>query len=178
MTRYAALLRGINVGGRAKLSMSELREALASLGLEDVVTYIQSGNVVFRSAATPTEIARDLEQRIAEAFSLETTVVLRTAAELASIAGDNPYAARGTEPRTLHVVFLGGAPGAEDVARLDPERSPPDSFTVRGSEIYVCFPNGSGRSKLTLDYFERNLDVRATMRNWSTVVRLVELTRS
>lgn len=177
MTRYAALLRGINVGGRAKLSMSELREALASLGLEDVVTYIQSGNVVFRSAATPTEIARDLEQRIAEAFSLETTVVLRTAAELASIAGDNPYAARGTEPRTLHVVFLGGAPGAEDVARLDPERSPPDSFTVRGSEIYVCFPNGSGRSKLTLDYFERNLDVRATMRNWSTVVRLVELTR-
>ena len=177
MTRYAALLRGINVGGRAKLSMSELRGALASLGLEDVVTYIQSGNVVFRSAATPTEIARDLEQRIAEAFSLETTVVLRTAAELASIAGDNPYAARGTEPRTLHVVFLGGAPGAEDVARLDPERSPPDSFTVRGSEIYVCFPNGSGRSKLTLDYFERNLDVRATMRNWSTVVRLVELTR-
>ncbi|MFN8187053.1 MAG: DUF1697 domain-containing protein [Gaiellales bacterium] len=177
MTRYAALLRGINVGGRARLSMSELREALASLGLEDVVTYIQSGNVVFRSAATPTEIARDLEQRIAEAFSLETTVVLRTAAELASIAGDNPYAARGTEPRTLHVVFLGGAPGAEDVARLDPERSPPDSFTVRGSEIYVCFPNGSGRSKLTLDYFERNLDVRATMRNWSTVVRLVELTR-
>jgi len=157
--------------------MSELREALASFGLEDVVTYIQSGNVVFRSAATPTEIARDLEQRIAEAFSLETTVVLRTAAELASIAGDNPYAARGTEPRTLHVVFLGGAPGAEDVARLDPERSPPDSFTVRGSEIYVCFPNGSGRSKLTLDYFERNLDVRATMRNWSTVVRLVELTR-
>jgi uncharacterized protein (DUF1697 family) len=157
--------------------MTELRDALASLDLEDVVTYIQSGNVVFRSGADPVEIVRGVEQRIAEAFSLDITVVLRAAAELEQIAVANPYLGREPAPTGLHVVFLGDAPTAEAVSGLDPERSPPDSFTVLGGEIYVHFPNGSGRSKLTIDYFERRLGVRATMRNWNTVLRLVELTR-
>ncbi len=177
MVTFAALLRGINVGGRNTIPMAELRSVLSSLGLEDVATYIQSGNAVFRSGAAPGQIARRIERGIAEVFSTDTTVVLRTAAELERIAGGNPFLEGEENLSRLHVVFLGDEPAPEAVAHLDPERSPPDVFTVRGSEIYVRYPNGAGRSKLTNDYFERTLGVRATARNWNTVLRLVELTR-
>lgn len=176
---FVALLRGINVGGRNKVSMPELKSSLASLGLEGVVTYIQSGNVVFRS---PTggrqELAARIEQQIAEAFGVRPTVLLRTPAELVAIAEGNPFLkGEADHSKQLHVVFLGGRPAADAVARLDPGRSPPDDFSVRGSEIYLHLPNGSGRSKLTLDYFERRLGLAATARNWNTLLKLLALTQ-
>lgn len=157
--------------------MPALREALASLGLRDVATYIQSGNAVFRSDARPDVIVRDVERRILEAFSLDVAVVLRTGAELERIAGANPFLGKADDLTRLYVVFLGGEPTAEAAATLDPGRSPPEAFTLSGSEIYLHLPSGAGRSKLTVDYFERRLGVRATMRNWNTVLRLADLTR-
>ena len=175
---FVALLRGINLAGRNRVPMPELRTSFEALGLEDVVTYIQSGNVVFRSSTgRAEELAARIEGRIAEAFRIEVVVVLRTPAELRRIAGGNPFLKRGADPSRLHVVFLSGRPAKKAAAQLDPRRSPPDEFRLEGREIYLHLPNGFGRSKLTVDYFERSLGVDATARNWKTLTKLVALTR-
>jgi uncharacterized protein (DUF1697 family) len=176
--RYAALLRGINVGGKNKIAMGPLRDIFTALGHDDVVTYIQSGNVVFTSSKAASRIASGIEAAIAESFGFAVPVVLRSNAELAAVVLRNPFAIPGVDTSTLHVAFLGSASRPELVARLDPMRSPPDRFNVIGSEIFLQYPNGSGRSKLTVDYFERQLETRATARNWNTVNKLVALTNS
>ncbi len=103
-------------------------------------------------------------------------MIVRTHDELERIAGANPFLAGRGEPTGLHVVFLDGAPTAAAIATLDPDRSPGDELSVAGREIYLRYPNGSGRSKLTLDYLERRLGVTGTARNWNTLLKLVELT--
>jgi uncharacterized protein (DUF1697 family) len=175
---FAALLRGINVGGKNRVPMAELRAALESLGLEDVVTYIQSGNVVFKSPArSEGAVAADLERQVTKVFGVKAAVLLRTPAQLKKIAAANPYVGKGTDLSKLHVVFLDEAPARSKIEKLDPNRSVPDEFSVRGREIYLRLPNGLGRSKLTIDWFERGLAVRATARNWKTLSKLLELTR-
>jgi len=172
MPIYIALLRGVNVGGARKLPMKELAPALEELGLEDVVTYIQSGNVVFRSRTAKAKLATQLEQGIAKRFGLEVTVMLRTAAELAEVIDANPFEG---DVANVHVAFLDRRPPKAAIAKLDPDRSPPDEFAVVDTEVYLHFPNGYGRTKLGADYFERVLAVRATARNWRTVTKLLEL---
>jgi uncharacterized protein (DUF1697 family) len=175
---YAALIRGINVGGRARLAMPLLRAGLTELGFESVVTYIQSGNAVFRAAGRPAEVAQAVERRILKDAGLTVTVMVRTHAELSRIAKRNPFVADEQEPRHLHVLFLDRAPSRSAVHELDADRSPPDRFHVEGQAIYLHHPNGLGRSRLSADYFEKILGVRATARNWNTVLKLVELTAS
>jgi uncharacterized protein (DUF1697 family) len=178
MGTFVALLRGINVGGRSLIRMPELKSLLATMGFEDVSTYIQSGNVVFSSASDDRQkLAAELEKRIAAAFEVSPTVLLRTPAELAGIAASNPFLSRESDLSKLHVVFLSAPPSANAVGQLDPARSPPDEFSVHGREIYLHLPNGAGRSKLTIDYFEKRLGVRGTARNWKTLTKLVELTQ-
>lgn len=176
---FVALLRGVNLAGRNKVPMSDLRSALEALGLEDVLTYIQSGNVIFRSGrGGARELAGRMEKTIADAFGIEVAVLLRTPAELEKVAAGNPFLQRGADPSKLHVVFLSGKPAKTAAARLDPERSPSDEFELSGRELYLHLPNGFGRSKLTVDYFERCLGVAATARNWRTLAKLVELARA
>jgi uncharacterized protein (DUF1697 family) len=173
---FVALLRGVNLAGRNRVSMPELRSALEAMGLEDVVTYIQSGNVVFRSRTGGAKtLAAAIEAQVAEAFGIEVVVLLRTPAELAKVTAGNPFL-RGADPARVHVVFLSGKPAAKAAEQLDPDRSPPDEFELEGREIYLHTPNGFGRSKLTVDYFERRLGVAGTARNWRTVTTLVALT--
>jgi uncharacterized protein (DUF1697 family) len=179
MKTFVALLRGVNVGGKNRIPMTELKSSFSALGHEDVVTYIQSGNVVFRSPrGNAKDVAAAVEQEIAATFGLSVTVLLRTPAELAAITEENPFLARNADLSKLHVVFLADRPAAAAVGRLDPGRSPPDEFSVLGREIYLRLPNGAGRSKLTIDYFERRLGVAATARNWKTLLKLLALTRS
>src|SRR5262245_15468274 len=135
--------------------MSDLRSLFDSLDLEEVATVIQSGNVVFLAPRKTAGLAKRIEKRIEEATGLDVTVLLRTHAKLAAVEAANPFLADGAKATSLHVVFLERAPARAAVARLDPGRSPPDAFHVAGSEIYLQYPNGSGRSKLNLDYFER-----------------------
>jgi len=173
---YVALIRGINVGGHNRISMAELRSVFSSLGHQDVTTLIQSGNVVFGSGAgDAAAVAREIELRLAADFGLGVSVLLRTPPELAQVAGNNPFLTGETDLARLHVLFLDGPPAAGAVAGLDPIWSPPDRFNVHGREIYVHYPNGAGRSRLTVGYFESRLGVSATARNWNTVLRLVEL---
>lgn len=177
MSTYVALLRGINVGGKNAVPMGELRSLLTSLGHADVVTHIQSGNAVFGSARAGPEIAVELEERLEQAFGVRVAVLLRTSTELADIAANNPFLAPGADVSKLHAVFLADEPAPAAVSALDPDRSPPDELAVRGRQIYLRLPNGAGRTKLTVDHFERRLGTRATARNWRTVTKLLELAR-
>jgi uncharacterized protein (DUF1697 family) len=173
---YVALLRGINVGGKNKLPMADLSAMFTAVGCSAVQTYIQSGNVVFEApAAVAGGAAALVAQAIADRFGYRIPVVLRTAAELAAVALENPLLAKGADPSVLHVVFLAGAPAASRVAALDPNRSPPDELLVRGREIYLACPNGIARTRITNAYLDATLATTSTLRNWRTVLELARL---
>jgi uncharacterized protein (DUF1697 family) len=173
--RYVALLRGINLGVHNRVSMPDLRALFASLGAEDVATHVQSGNVIFKSADGPGKLTETIEKRIRRHLGLSVTVLLRTRAQLAKVLAGNPYANGGKASTKLHVTFLAAKPDIARVRALDPERAEPDEFQVVGQEIYLHCPNGYGRSKLTNAYFEKQLGVGTTTRNWKTVTKLAEL---
>lgn len=176
MTTHVALLRGINVGGKHPLPMKELVAIFTEAGCTEVTTYIQSGNVVFRA---PAELARRLPEvaacRIRERFGFGVPVVLRTRAELAAVVRANPFLEPGADTGPLHVMFLADEPSPDAVARLDPQRSPGDSFAVRGREVYLHCPAGVARTRLTNGYFDTTLGTTSTSRNWRTVLKLLEL---
>lgn len=156
--------------------MAELRTALSKRGFEHAQTYLQSGNVVLDPGKVRLEdLPAALEAAISEEFRLKVRVMTRTRRELADVAGAHPFRGEHSNPSLLHVVFMEKAPAPAKVADLDPDRSPPDRFEVRGREIYLSYPNGQGRSKLSLDYFERVLGVAGTARNWNTVTKLLEM---
>jgi uncharacterized protein (DUF1697 family) len=144
-------------------------------GCRDVETYIQSGNVVFTvSAARAKGIAPRVGGELKALFGHDIPLVIRSAVELRSIAGKNPFVAKGVDPDWLHVAFLADKPGPARVAALDPAHSKPDAFIVKGSEVYLHCPNGMGKSKLTNAYFDRILETTSTVRNWRTVLALCE----
>jgi uncharacterized protein (DUF1697 family) len=174
--RYVALLRGINVGGAMKLSMPDLRALLESLGYSDVSTYIQSGNAIFTSPHDDSAlIGREIEEGIAGELGLSVRVLIRTPAELAAIIEANPFPAARAVPTSLHVSFLSSQPDDQRLAAIDPTRFAPDQFRLGDRVIYLHYPQGSGRSKLTNDLLERRLGVTATARNWNTVTKLLVL---
>jgi len=173
---HVALLRGINVGGKRVVAMADLAAMFTAAGARGVKTYIQSGNVVFAAPpAGATAIAAAVRRRIAAAHGFDVPIVLRTRAELAAVARANPFIAAGEPEARLHVGFLAEAPTAARIASLDPDRSPPDTFAVRGAELYLCVPNGMGKTRLTAAYVDTRLATTSTFRNWRTVLALVEL---
>jgi uncharacterized protein (DUF1697 family) len=173
---YVALMRGVNVGGKNRLPMKDLAAIFAGAGCADVVTYIQSGNVVFRATdACAARVPAAVAKAVADRFAFRSPVVMRSAAELRAVARGNPYRKAGADVDALHVLFLADCPAAARVAELDPHRSPPDEFQVRGREVYLRCPNGVGRSKLTVGYFDSKLSTTSTLRNWRTVLKLVEM---
>ena len=140
---YIALLRGINVGGKNKLPMRDLNEIFTLAGSEAVETYIQSGNVVFRAgvalaSSLPTLISSGIEER----FGYRVPVVLRSVEELRDLVDNNPFLNAHVETEKLYVVFLADLPQSDRVALLDPHRSPPDAFLVRGREVFLHCPTG------------------------------------
>jgi uncharacterized protein (DUF1697 family) len=164
------LLRGVNVGGNRKVSMATLRSMIESLGHTDVTTYIQSGNVVFSSTGTVTP--GDIERVIDHKLGLDVDVMLRTRADLKRIVKGNPFSA--VDLSTVHVAFLSDKPKPATVSALDGTRFEPDTFAVKGREVYLHLPNGMGRSKLPA-HLDRQLKIPATVRNWNTVQKLLEL---
>ena len=157
--------------------MKSLSALFTDAGCTDVRTYIQSGNVVF--AGTPSLASRIpvvIEKAISAQFGLRVPVVTRSAAELRKVVKRNPYLPGASDTSMLHVAFLAAKPTPSKVAALDPNRSPPDEFAVHGREIYLRLPNGVGRTKLTNAHFDSKLGTTSTLRNWRTVVKLVELT--
>ncbi len=173
--RYVALLRGINVGGKNRLPMADLCDIFAAAGCAAVRTCIQSGNAVFEAARDLAEsVPETVTLAIRERFGYETSVIVRSGEELRRIAASNPFDTSG-DPRFLLVAFLRDMPTADLESRLDPDRSPPDEFVVRGRNVYLRYPNGVARSKLTNEYLAGRLQTVSTMRNWRTVLRLLEM---
>jgi uncharacterized protein (DUF1697 family) len=176
---HAALLRGVNVGGKNKLPMKELGAMFEAAGAKDVSTFIQSGNVVFRAPASKAAgVARAVEAAIAARFGFAAPIVLRTGADLAGVVGANPFLARGEPEKALHVGFLADEPAPHAAASLDPMRSPGDAFEVRGRDLFLFLPNGVARTKLTNAWFDAKLGTTTTVRNWATVVELANRTRA
>ena len=185
VTTMVALLRGVNVGGRNKLGMAELRRIAESCGYEEVRTYIQSGNVVLSTptggkgakAADPAAVARRLERAIEAETGLRPDVVVRSEAELAATVQANPWVSRGVAPSELHITFLAGteAPDPPQVlGRLDPSAYAPEEVELIGRELHLRLPNGLGRSKLAAD-LARAKGARGTTRNWRTVTTLLTM---
>jgi uncharacterized protein (DUF1697 family) len=176
MATYIALLRGINVGGRKKVRMADLRALLAGIGYRDVVTHLQSGNACFTSDRdSPEAVAREIEDRIAADLGLDVKVLVRTRDELAAVVENNPLPEVTSSPAKLHVAFLSASPPPQRRSAIDPEAFAPAEFRIGEREVYVWYPNGLGRSKLTNDVWERRLGVTATMRNWNSVTKLLDL---
>jgi uncharacterized protein (DUF1697 family) len=171
---HLALLRGINVGGKAKLPMKELSAIFAAAGAANIRTFIQSGNVIFEAAA-PEKIAAAVTLEIARIYSYPGRIVLRSATELKAAFKSNPFAKAGAPLETLHVYFLADTPDPAAVKSLEPNRSPGDSFSLRNREVYLHLPNGMARTKLTNVYFDTKLKTVSTARNWNTVAKLVDL---
>ncbi len=171
---YLALLRGINVGGKAKLPMKELAAIFAAANAANVRTYIQSGNVLFESdRAEP--LVEQVTAEIGRVYGYPGRIVLRSAAEMKAAYRANPFAQPGAPTEPLQVYFLADKPDPAAVNALDPDRSPGDTFVVRGREIYLHLPQGMARTKLTNAYFDASLKTVSTARNWNTVGKLVEL---
>jgi uncharacterized protein (DUF1697 family) len=170
---YVALLRGINVGGKAMVPMADLREICTAVGCEDVVTYIQSGNVVLRSPLPPPKLQAALAAAIAERFGFEPAVMIRTAKELAAVVDHNPFA--GADEKNLHVGFLHAPPDAAMEKCLGAIDCDPEQVTVVGRELYLHLPNGMGRAALPVKMERCLRPTPITVRNWRTVTKLVEL---
>jgi uncharacterized protein (DUF1697 family) len=168
--RWIALLRAVNVGGRSKVPMAGLRGLFEELGFADVRTYIASGNVVFEG--TKPDAAR-IERAIADRFGVQTTVILRSAKQLAAVLDSHPF---GSDTGKSYVTFLVEKPSAAAVRAVRELDVAPDEVAVVGREVYLRYPNGLGRSK-TPGRVDRALRVAGTNRNWRTVEKLVELSR-
>lgn len=173
MTEYIALLRGINVGGKAKLPMAQLRDALTAEGFTDVRTLLQSGNVVLDAARTaPEKVERRLEKLIKDRFELTVPCLVRTGSELRDALAVNPLAELADDGSKMMVIFLGAEPDPALLAEHDPVALDPERIVFRGREIYQWCPNGIREAPLLQPFVERNLKVKATARNWNTATKL------
>lgn len=180
-TTYAALLRGINVGGGRKVPMAELRTLLEGLGHTGVRTYLQSGQAVFASAHGDEEsLAAELARAVEEHFGFAVDVIVRDHAYLRAVADACPFPAAELEGRQLHATFFSAPVGPERFAGIDAEARLPEEFRLGDRVLYLYVPDGLGRSKLAEQLARPRVTkgVVATTRNWNTVVKLVELTRA
>jgi uncharacterized protein (DUF1697 family) len=177
---FVALLRAVNVGGRRSVAMTVLRDAASSLGFSDVRTVLQSGNLVFGATGrSATAIERGLEAAIESRLGLQADCLVRTAREWAALVRDNPFRAEArTDPGHLVLMCLKAAPDAKAVRSLSATITGPERLRAAGRELYIVYPDGIGRSRLTGVLIERILGTRGTARNWNTVLKLAAMVRA
>jgi uncharacterized protein (DUF1697 family) len=171
---YVILLRGVNVGGNNKLPMADLRTALTDLGLEKVSTYIASGNVFADSALGSADVALLVRKTILDSFGLEIPVLVRTHAELVSIAERNPFE-HVKDNAKLAITFLDEEPSPFSITALLTANPEPEQFVIDGTTMYAYYPNGFGQTKLTSTLIDGKLKTVSTTRNLNTLLKLIEL---
>ncbi len=175
MTRYALLLRGVNVGTKNSLPMAELRAMLTTIGCIGVETYVQSGNAVFGTKVAAARLTKAIEEALERYMGRPISTTLRTHEQMKAIVEANPFAKAATSLAYLCVTFLSKAPTASEVAPLHARSFEPELFQVAGREIYTWHPNGQGRSPLAGAIRELQLRGAVTTRNWNTVLKLMEM---
>jgi len=173
MVRFLSMLRGINVGGKNKVTMRLLKQELASLGLDEVQTYVQSGNVVFTTKLSAADVKTKIERAIKSKFGFDVLVFIRSGKELADVITNSPY--RQKDETKLHITFLSQKPKEIPIHDIDSAKSGAEEFSISGKEIYLFCPYGYGVTKLSNNFFERKLKVEATTRNWRTVNALLSM---
>jgi uncharacterized protein (DUF1697 family) len=174
-----SLLRGVNIGGHHKIKMDALRALYESLGLKSVRTYVQSGNVIFKTNERDVgRLTQKIESAIERTFGFRPDVVIRTTAELEDTIRRNPFAKRrGIDPRKLALTFLAANPTEEARANAAQIEADPEELHIIGREIYIYFPNGMARPKLSWTQLLKALKTTGTGRNWNTVTRLLAMAK-
>ncbi|AOW19720.1 DUF1697 domain-containing protein [Urechidicola croceus] len=177
MNSYIALLRGINVSGKKKIKMSDLKEFLLNDGFIDVQTYIQSGNVIFNSKKTDkVKLAEEISLCILKNYAFEVPVVVKSKIEWERILNKNPFINQnGVDLKKLYVTFLYNSPSKEDVEILKTIDFNPDKYQIKNDIVYSCYGQSFGKTKMTNNVFEKKLKLIATTRNWNTVNKLLQL---
>ncbi|MGL4599541.1 MAG: DUF1697 domain-containing protein [Bacteroidia bacterium] len=181
MNSYICLLRGINVSGKNKILMADLKKQLESLRVENISTYIQSGNIVFSSPKAIDAFMFELQikKMILKNYGFDVPVIVRSLGEWEETASRNPFLKnKDVDLGKLHVTFLGGLPESELVKKIDATSFLPDSFEVVAKDVFVHCPESYGETKLSNKYFETKLRQTATTRNWKTVLTLLEMAQN
>lgn len=184
MPTYISMLRGINIGPHKRIKMDDLRKSFEALGFEQIKTYIQSGNVVFKTSKTSTSVlSKRIEEKIVTDFGFSVSVISRSSDELAKAIEGNPFlnqrhsANKKIDPEKLHVMFLSDAPSPAALKKLSDLIAAPDQCLFIDREIYFYLPNGVSGSILMKKSVDRLLAVVTTMRNWKTVNSLHNMCR-
>jgi uncharacterized protein (DUF1697 family) len=173
MTTYVALLRGINLGKNKRIKMGDLREALSAAGFDDPRTLLQSGNVVLESNADIAALVDIVETTIQSTFGFHSTVIVRTADEFRDHLTSHPFSAEQIEDgRFAHVGFCRDEPDRDGFAALQEANEGSEEMKLAGRELFVYYPDGSGRSKVTNSVIEKHLGTPTTCRNWNTVEKI------
>ncbi len=184
MQTFISILRGINVSGQKKILMADLKALYEKLKFKDIITYIQSGNVVFKSdgnlsdpVAIGLELAEKIENAIYKKYNFQVPVIIRSKEELNKIISSNPFLKeKDVDAKKLYVTFLSQMSNKADVENMEGIDYSPDTFIIKGKEIYLHIPVSYGETKLSNNFFEKKLKVKATTRNWNTVNTLSEMT--
>ena len=170
-------LRGINVGGHAIIKMDALRALLLSLKFEEPQTYVQSGNVIFKTSERDLGLlTARIKQAIEKKFACSPGVVLRTVADLRAVVSNNPFAKRtNIEPAKLHAFFLAARPAKSAAENLRQLAIQPEELHLIGRELFIYFPDGAGKSKLPWARVDKALQTQGTGRNWNSVTKILEM---
>ncbi len=176
MSAYAALLRGVNVGGRSKISMADLKAVLSGLGYQDVRTLLQSGNAVFTATEGPDELEAAIEAVLAAELGLRTRCLVRSNADLRAVVAGHPFADVADNGSKMVALFLSANPAPGAGVEHDPVALDPDRIRVGDRVVYQWCPNGVSEAPLVGPFLERKWGVVATGRNWNTVGKLIDLT--
>jgi uncharacterized protein (DUF1697 family) len=179
MEKYIALFRGINVSGQKMINMEDLKSHMKVLNFTNVITYIQSGNLIFEYEKTHTAVlAQSIKNKIQEVYGFEVAVMVKSDKEIKYIADNNPFLnERNEDIQSLHVTLFSEVPKTEFVHRLVDFKDKSDEFILFEDVAYLYCPKGYGNTKFTNTYFENKCKVEATTRNWKTIRKLVELTQ-
>lgn len=176
--KYISILRGINVSGQKKILMADLKDLFTGLGFTNVLTYIQSGNVIFETnVKNKTELNVIIEKAIKEKYNFNVPLIIRTNKEINSIIKAFPFESvdLSKDESKVAVAFLDSIPAQENVTALLTYVKEPERLGVIGKNVYLYCPNGFGRTKLSNNFIEKKLNIIATSRNWKSVNKLFEL---
>lgn len=174
MNTYISLLRGINVSGQKKIRMAELKSLYESLGLQNVQSYLQSGNVVFDSKEKNIDKIREsIEAQIESKYGFSVPVLVCTKGDFQRVIEEHPFAEE--EAIRVLVTFLYESPEKTKLQELNQYEDKVDKFTIGKQEIFLFCPGGYGRTKLSNNFFEKKLGLVATTRNWKSVNALYKM---
>lgn len=180
MKYYISILRGINVSGQKKIIMKDLKALYEKVGFTNVITYIQSGNVLFNAdeSLSEKEIIKRIEDAIVEVYQFHVPIIIRTVDELEKVVTENPYFTEENDIERLYISFLAEDPSEQALENLKKYDFPPEKYHVTGRTVYISCPNGYGNTKLSNNFFESKLKVLATTRNWKTTNKLIEISKT